>query len=205
MSHNKEIREILNLSSMSNDSFGTEIDYLNENYVEKAKKERELRQRNEARILYNQYSSRVSNSDLKRFMNGLPAKSIILQGDSGCGKSSLIEYWMKLGKIYMYNQRSISEKTLLDDYWYNDFGNEKTDEEMFRKLFLFDYIYIDEMFNEKNWSRKNALHVVGDFIEFIYEKKMKGADAIFIFASNHKIEKYVTEKSIIRKFYEIVK
>lgn len=175
-----------------------------EEQIEIQKAEIKAIREEEAKSLMEYYKPRFERSRYRNELGGLPKRSMFLQGDSGTCKSSLIQYWARYASIFRISTRTLTESYLIDNYFFNDFGNEKTDYDRLRKLLQFKYVFFDEFFNEKNWNRRNTLHVVGDTIEFLYESKMNGCDTVFVFASNHKIEKYVTEKSIVRKFYEIV-
>jgi DNA replication protein DnaC len=140
----------------------------------------------------------------KNIAKSLPIKSLLMEDDSGVGKSSLMLHWQWLAKQLERRCLYTSENKLMTDLYYNEYGNKVIDSKYMDRIRYCQILMIDEMFNSKNWMAnfENTYFTIGSLIEELYEYKRHNK-LIVIVATNNPIEKFLQEKSIVRKFNEL--
>lgn len=140
----------------------------------------------------------------KAISKELPKHSIILKDDSGKGKSALMLHWKWLAEQKKHRAYYTTENKLMDDLYINEYGNKIIDRNHMNKLKYSKILMIDEIFNSKNWvaNFENTYFTIGTLIEELYEFKRQ-SELIVVMASNNPIEKFLQEKSIVRKFHEL--
>jgi hypothetical protein len=140
----------------------------------------------------------------RKIAKSLPIKSLLMQDESGLGKSSLMLHWQWLAKQLDRRCLYTSENKLMTDLYYNEYGNKVIDGNYMDRIRYSQILMIDEMFNSKNWMAnfENTYFMIGSLIEELYEYKRHNK-LIVIVATNNPIEKFLQEKSIVRKFNEL--
>ena len=134
----------------------------------------------------------------------LPKKSMLLQDESGVGKSALMAHWkwmaVQVERICLFT----SENKLMTDLFLNEYGTKLINPNYMDRIRYCQIFLLDEMFNSKNWlsNFQDTYFTIGSLIEELYEYK-KQNQLVVIVATNNPIEKFLQEKSIVRKFNEL--
>ena len=140
----------------------------------------------------------------KKIAFSLPTKSMLMQDDSGLGKSNLMAHWQWLAKQQQRRCLFTSENKLMSDLFLNEYGTKTISPNYMDRIRYCQIFMLDEMFNSKNWisNFNDTYFTIGSLIEELYEYK-KQNQLVVIVATNNPIEKFLQEKSIVRKFNEL--
>lgn len=142
--------------------------------------------------------------NLRTFASELPIESKEFKNESGQGKTSLFLHWQGLAKERNVRLRYITEETLINDFVINDFGERRIDSDKLETLTYPVILIIDELFNKLNWKNKtmSCELIVCSLIQFLYEFK-RNHKLIVVVGTNNKIEDFISEPSIQRKYREL--
>jgi hypothetical protein len=134
----------------------------------------------------------------------LPTKSMLMKDRSGLGKSALMSHWKWMAVQMERRCLYTNENKLMTDLFVDEYGTKSISPNYMDRIRYCQIFMADEMFNSKNWisNFNDTYFTIGSLVEELYEYK-KQNQLVVIVATNNPIEKFLQEKSIVRKFNEL--